>query len=63
MRAEHGQFGFDRGDFLFALGVLAGFLGLPLAGAAFRNCLAREADFRDAGLTGADFSGADLAGA
>lgn len=39
------------------------FLGLELGGAVFRDCLAREADFREAGLAGADFSGTDLAGA
>ncbi|PKM98409.1 MAG: hypothetical protein CVU79_03605 [Elusimicrobia bacterium HGW-Elusimicrobia-3] len=40
-----------------------GFLGLPLAGAEFRNCLAKEADFREANLAGASLAGTDLAGA
>ena len=40
-----------------------GFLGLPLAGAEIKNCLARDADFREANLSGADLAGTDLAGA
>ncbi len=39
------------------------FLGLKLGGAVFRDCLARETDFREADLSGADFSGTDLSGA
>jgi uncharacterized protein YjbI with pentapeptide repeats len=40
-----------------------GFLGLPLAGVSIKNCLAKEADFREADLSGADFAGTDLSGA
>ncbi|OGR64944.1 MAG: hypothetical protein A2X30_04005 [Elusimicrobia bacterium GWB2_63_16] len=40
-----------------------GFLGLPLAGASIKNCLAKDADFREANLSGADLAGTDLAGA
>ena len=39
------------------------FLGLRLAGAAIKDCLAKEADFREAVLSKADLSGTDLAGA
>lgn len=39
------------------------FLGLKLDGAVFKDCLAKETDFREAALAGADFSGTDLSGA
>ena len=39
------------------------FLGLRLPKVRILDCVAREADFREADLTGADFSGTDLTGA
>ena len=39
------------------------FMGLDLAGAVMKDCLAKGADLRDSDLTGADLSGTDFSGA